>query len=232
MAGKKRPQTDLVVPEAVSASDASRDDAAVAEAPAKKKKLAMERKKQRKESDAAKPPREARRAAAGLRRARTAASKARSQRIGLSAHRSSSTHRSALSHPGVTRAEEARRAQPLRALPFTLRGPMATRPSLSMAARLAAPPSQPPSGGRHDLLPSQPPPRRAARLRCGGGGPRGEHLSPRAPAAWWPPPCSFTLDPAVEASRGSRREVARPARGVAARARRSCGKAKRRRARM
>ena len=45
MAGKKRPQTDLAVPEVVSASDASRDDAVVAEAPAKKKKLAMERKK-------------------------------------------------------------------------------------------------------------------------------------------------------------------------------------------
>jgi len=51
MAGKKRAQTDLAVPEAVPASDASRDDAAVAEAPAKKKKLAMERKKQRKEFD-------------------------------------------------------------------------------------------------------------------------------------------------------------------------------------
>jgi len=46
MAGKKWPQIDLAVPEAVSASDASRDDVAVAEAPAKKKKkLAMERKK-------------------------------------------------------------------------------------------------------------------------------------------------------------------------------------------
>ena len=70
MAGKKRAQTDLAVPEAVPASDASRDDAAVTEAPSKKKKLTMERKKQRKESDAAKPPREARRglrAAAGLR---------------------------------------------------------------------------------------------------------------------------------------------------------------------
>ena len=51
MAGKKRAQTDLAVPEAVPASDASRDDAAAAEAPAKKKKLAMERKKQRKELD-------------------------------------------------------------------------------------------------------------------------------------------------------------------------------------
>lgn len=52
MAGKKRAQTDLAVPEAVPASDASRDDAsAAAEAPAKKKKLAMERKKERKELD-------------------------------------------------------------------------------------------------------------------------------------------------------------------------------------
>jgi len=51
MAGKKRAQTDLAVPEAVPASDASWDDAAAAEAPAKKKKLAMERKKQRKELD-------------------------------------------------------------------------------------------------------------------------------------------------------------------------------------
>jgi len=68
MAGKKRPQTDLVVPKGVSASDASRDDAAVAEAPAKKKKLAMERKKQRKESDVAKPPREARGGRRGARR--------------------------------------------------------------------------------------------------------------------------------------------------------------------
>jgi len=79
-------------------------------------------------------------------------------------------------------------------------------------------------------FPPQPPPRRAARLRCGGGGPHGEHLSPRAPAARRPPPCSLPLDPAVKASWGSRRAVARPARGVAARARQSCGEAKRRRA--
>ena len=70
-------------------------------------------------------------------------------------------------------------------------------------------------------FPPQPPPRRAARLRCGGGGgSRGEHLSPRAPAARRPPPCSLPQDPAVEASQGSRRAVARPAHSVAARAQR------------
>ncbi|KAF8677092.1 hypothetical protein HU200_046555 [Digitaria exilis] len=51
MAGKKRAQADLAVLEAVAAPDASRDDAAAGEVPAKKKKLAMERKKQRKELD-------------------------------------------------------------------------------------------------------------------------------------------------------------------------------------
>lgn len=51
MAGRKRAQSDLAVPEAVAAPDASRDDGAAGEAPAKKKKLAMERKKQRKELD-------------------------------------------------------------------------------------------------------------------------------------------------------------------------------------
>jgi len=51
MAGKKRTQTDLAVPEAVPASDNTRIEAAAAEAPAKKKKLAMERKKERKELD-------------------------------------------------------------------------------------------------------------------------------------------------------------------------------------
>lgn len=51
MAGKKRTQTDLVVPEAVPAPDNTRNEAAAAEAPAKKKKLAMERKKERKELD-------------------------------------------------------------------------------------------------------------------------------------------------------------------------------------
>jgi len=51
MAGKKRTQTDLAVPEAVPASDNTRNEVAAAEAPAKKKKLAMERKKERKELD-------------------------------------------------------------------------------------------------------------------------------------------------------------------------------------
>lgn len=51
MAGRKRAQSDLAVPEAVAVPDAFRDDAAAGEAPAKKKKLAMERKKQRKELD-------------------------------------------------------------------------------------------------------------------------------------------------------------------------------------
>jgi DNA polymerase phi len=51
MAGKKRTQTDLAVPEAVPASDNARNEVAAAEAPAKKKKLAMERKKERKELD-------------------------------------------------------------------------------------------------------------------------------------------------------------------------------------
>jgi DNA polymerase phi len=50
MAGKKRTQTDRAVLEAVPASDAIRNEAAAAEAPAKKK-LAMERKKERKEMD-------------------------------------------------------------------------------------------------------------------------------------------------------------------------------------
>lgn len=51
MAGKKRAQAEIEVPEAVVASDASQDEVVAAEAPAKKKKLAMERKKQRKELD-------------------------------------------------------------------------------------------------------------------------------------------------------------------------------------